>query len=138
MLLVKNNNSNLLYIIFMKSLLYIFEGVKLKHALVRIRACWFVVQSITKEPLTTEWLRTQLRTVQSQHRALIYDQSKLGGIPITESIQLHFKSINIVKNTPVLEDSKLSYYSTVMQSHLRLRAGGISKLQGSYWHWFKG
>lgn len=77
-------------------------------------------------------MRTQLRTVQSQHRALIYDQSKLGGIPITESIQLHLKSIRIVQNTPVLEDSKLSYYSIVMQSHLRLRAGGISKLQGSY------
>lgn len=53
-LLVKNNNSNLLYIILMNSLLCLFEGVKLKHALVRIRACWFVVQSITKEPLTTK------------------------------------------------------------------------------------
>lgn len=72
--------------------------------------------------------------VQSQHRALIYDQSKLGGIPITKSIRVHLKSIKILQNTPVLEVSKLSYYSTVMQNHLRLRAGGISLLQSSYWH----
>lgn len=38
----------------MKSFLCLFEGVKLKRVLVLIRACWFVVQSITKEPLTTE------------------------------------------------------------------------------------